>query len=335
MLIRRKKGWELPERIATPEARYVDRRRLLAGMGIGGLILAAPAALGQLGPKSDAASRVVPRHSAGPDEALASLYPAPRNARYEIDRPLTAERHATSYNNFYEFGSHKGISGAAQALRIRPWAVHIDGLVEQEMTVDIDTLLRSMPLEERVYRHRCVEAWSMTVPWSGFQMSALLDLARPLAAARYVEMHTFSDPEVAPGQRQAWYPWPYLEGLTIEEAANELTFLATGIYGKPLPKQNGAPLRLAVPWKYGFKSVKSIVRLRFTDARPRTFWDRVQPSEYGFWANVNPNVPHARWSQSTERVLGTNTRVPTRLFNGYAEFVQHLYNGLAGERLFT
>src|SRR5262245_48879876 len=202
MLIRRKKGWELPERIATPEARYVDRRRLLAGMGIGGLILAAPAALGQLGPKSDAASRVVPRHSARPDEALASFYPAPRNARYEIDRPLTAERHAASYNNFYEFGSHKGISGAAQALRIRPWAVHIDGLVEQEMTVDIDTLLRSMPLEERVYRHRCVEAWSMTVPWSGFQMSALLDLAPTRGRAVRRNAHVLrsrSCPRAAPG----------------------------------------------------------------------------------------------------------------------------------------
>jgi sulfoxide reductase catalytic subunit YedY len=277
----------------------------------------------------------LPPHFAAADEGSASLYPAPRNARYQVDGPLTAERLATTYNNFYEFGSHKDISRAAQALRIRPWAVRIDGLVEREMIVDIDTLLRSMPLEERVYRHRCVEAWSMTVPWSGFPMSALLDLACPLAAARYVEMHTFSDPEVAPGQHQAWYPWPYVEGLTIQEAANELTFLATGIYGEPLPKQNGAPLRLAVPWKYGFKSVKSIVRLRFTDARPRTFWDRVQPREYGFWANVNPNVPHARWSQSTERVLGTNNRVPTRLFNGYAEFVHHLYDELTGERLFT
>jgi sulfoxide reductase catalytic subunit YedY len=304
MLIRRKKGWELPERSATLEAHYVNRRRLLAGMGIGGLILAAPAAaLRQVGAESNVSSGAVPPQLAVADEGSASLYPASRNARYQIDRPLTAERLATTYNNFYEFGSHKGISDAAQALRIRPWAVCIDGLVEQEMTVDIDALLRSMPLEERVYRHRCVEAWSMAVPWSGFPMSAFLDLARPLAAARYVEMHTFSDPKIAPGQHQAWYPWPYVEGLTIEEAANELTFLATGIYGRPLPKQNGAPLRLAVPWKYGFKSVKSIVRLRFTDVRPRTFWDRVQPREYGFWANVNPNVPHARWSQSTERVL--------------------------------
>ena len=335
MLIRRKKGWELPERSATPEAHYVDRRRLLAGIGIGGLILAAPAVLRQVEAGSNVSSGAVSPHLATADERSASLYPAPTNARYQIDRLLTSERLATTYNNFYEFGSHKDISSAAQALRIRPWAVRIDGLVEREMTVDIDTLLRSMPLEERVYRHRCVEAWSMTVPWSGFPMSALLDLARPLAAARYVEMHTFYDPRVAPGQHQAWYPWPYVEGLTIEEAANELTVLATGIYGKPLPKQNGAPLRLAVPWKYGFKSIKSIVRLRFTDARPRTFWDRVQPREYGFWANVNPNVPHARWSQSTEYVLGNNIRVPTQLFNGYAEFVQHLYDELAGERLFT
>ena len=303
-------------------------------MGIGGSILAAPAVLGRVGAGFNISSGAVSPLFAA-DEESASLYPAARNARYQIDGPLTAERLATTYNNFYEFGSHKGISSAAQALRIRPWAVRIDGLVERAMTVDIDTLLRSMPLEERVYRHRCVEAWSMTVPWSGFPMSALLDLARPLAAARYVEMYTFSDPQVAPGQHQAWYPWPYVEGLTIEEAANELTFIATGIYGKPLPKQNGAPLRLAVPWKYGFKSIKSIVRLRFSDARPRTFWDRVQPREYGFWANVNPNVPHARWSQSTERVLGTNIRVPTQLFNGYAEFVQHLYDEFAGERLFT
>jgi sulfoxide reductase catalytic subunit YedY len=166
-------------------------------------------------------------------------------------------------------------------------------------------------------------------------MKAFVDLARPLSAARYVEMHTFFDPDVAPGQQQSWYPWPYVEGLTIEEATNELAFLVTGIYGKPLPKQNGAPLRLAVPWKYGFKSVKSIVRFRFTDTRPSTFWERIQPDEYGFWANVNPDVPHARWSQATERVLGTDARVPTRLFNGYGEFVQNLYDGIEGERLFT
>jgi methionine sulfoxide reductase catalytic subunit len=335
MPIRRKKGWELSEATATPESYYVDRCRLLAGMGISGLILAAPAALQRVGAGSDAASGVALGPRAAIDDPSGELYPVPRNARYEVDRPITAEKYATTYNNFYEFGSHKEIYREAQQLRVRPWEVRIDGLVEKETTIDIDQLLRRMPLEERVYRHRCVEAWSMTVPWTGFPMKALVDLARPLAAARYVEMQTFFDPEAAPGQRQAWYPWPYGEGLTIEETTNELAFLATGIYGKPLPKQNGAPLRLAVPWKYGFKSIKSIVRFQFKATRPRTFWHRIQSAEYGFWANVNPHVPHRRWSQSTERVLGTQTRIPTRLFNGYEEFVQHLYEGLVGERLFT
>ncbi len=335
MLIRRKRGWELSEPAATPERYYVDRRRLLARIGIGGLILAAPAALPRIGVGADAASAVPLRPRAAIDDPSEELHPAPRNARYDVDQPITAEKYATAYNNFYEFGSHKQIYREAQELRVRPWEVRIDGLVEREMTIDIDQLLRRMPLEERVYRHRCVEAWSMTVPWTGFPMKALVDLTKPLAAARYVEMQTFFDPEPAPGQRQAWYPWPYTGGLTIEEATNELAFLATRIYGKPLPKQNGAPLRLAVPWKYGFKSIKSIVRFQFKATRPRTFWDRIQPAEYGFWANVNPHVPHRRWSQSTERVLGTQTRIPTRLFNGYGEFVQHLYDGIAGERLFT
>ena len=335
MLIRRRKGWELSEAAATPEPYYVDRRRLLAGIGIGGLILVAPAALQRVREGPNPAAGVALRPSAAIDGPWEELYPEPRNARYEVDRPITDEKHATTYNNFYEFGSHKEIYREAQELRVRPWEVRIDGLIERKMTIDIDQLLRRMPLEERVYRHRCVEAWSMTVPWTGFPMKALVDLARPLAAARYVEMETFFDPEAAPGQRQAWYPWPYGEGLTIEEATNELTFLATGVYGKPLPKQNGAPLRLAVPWKYGFKSIKSIVRFRFEATRPRTFWDRIQPAEYGFWANVNPHVPHRRWSQSTERVLGTQSRIPTQLFNGYGEFVQYLYDSIAGERLFT
>ncbi len=334
MLIRRNQGWQLPERAATPEAHYLDRRKLLTGMGIGGLILAAPALL-RVGGTTGVAPTAVPVPSAVADEVSAAIRAASRNERYQVDRPLTAEIHATTYNNFYEFGSHKEIWGAAQALQARPWEVRIDGLVEREMTLDVDDLLRRIPAEERVYRHRCVEAWSMIVPWAGFPMKALVDFARPLSATRYVEMHTFFDPEAAPGQRQSWYPWPYVEGLTIAEATNELAFLVTGLYGKPLPKQNGAPLRLAVPWKYGFKSIKSIVRFRFTDARPRTFWERIQPEEYGFWANVNPEVPHPRWSQATERVLGTNTRIPTRLFNGYAEFVGHLYDGINGERLYT
>ena len=264
----------------------------------------------------------------------AGLYPVPRNETYVLDRALSPEDFVTTYNNFYEFGSHKQISKAAQALQIRPWTVRLDGLVEEERTIDIDTLLGLMPLEERLYRHRCVEAWSMAVPWSGFALKALVDLARPLGSAKYLRMETFNDPDVAGGQKASWYPWPYIEGLTIAEATNELAFIATGLYGKPIPKQNGAPLRLAVPWKYGFKSTKGIVRFTFSDKRPKTFWEEVQGREYGFWANVNPEVAHPRWSQATERVLGTPGRVPTRLYNGYGEFVAGLYEGMSRERLF-
>ncbi len=331
MPIRKKRAWELSERAATPEKTYVNRRRLLAGLGIagavGGAVLAAPA-LRRLG--ADPVPVVAPQ----PDPS-AGLYPVTRNAAYVLDRPLTAESDATSYNNFYEFGSHKAIANAAQALRIRPWTVTLDGLVEQEQVLDIDDLLKRMPLEERLYRHRCVEAWSMAVPWSGFALAALVDLARPLGSARYLRMETFYDPEMAPTQGQGWYPWPYVEGLTLAEATNELAFIATGLYGKPIPRQNGSPLRLAVPWKYGFKSIKSLVRFTFTEERPVGYWEEIQASEYGFWANVNPDVPHPRWSQASERVLGTNERVRTRLYNGYAPQVAHLYHGLQDERLFA
>jgi sulfoxide reductase catalytic subunit YedY len=223
---------------------------------------------------------------------------------------------------------------------VRPWTVKIDGMVEQEREVDIDQLIKAMPLEERLYRHRCVEAWSIAVPWSGFAMKHLVDYAKPLSGAKYVRMETFKDPDVASGQRAPWYPWPYVEGLTIEEATNELAFLVTGMYGKALPQQNGAPLRLAVPWKYGFKSGKGLVRFTFTDEMPKTFWWDVQAREYGFWANVNPKVDHPRWSQASEKFLKTlddvgtfasPERVPTQLFNGYAEQVAHLYDGLEKE----
>jgi sulfoxide reductase catalytic subunit YedY len=331
MKIRKKRGWELPEKAATPEKIYLDRRRILAGLGLGGAILAAPAAL-RMAPEHMRSAQAEPEPSPDP---WADLYPVQRNDAYRLDRPLTEESWATSYNNFYEFGSHKQIARAAQALPVQPWSVIIDGMVEKEVALDADQLIRRMPLEERLYRHRCVEAWSMAVPWSGFPLSALVELARPLGSARYLRMETFTNAEMAPGQRQSWYPWPYIEGLTMAEATNELAFIATGLYGKPMPRQNGAPLRLAVPWKYGFKSVKSIVRFTFTDERPVTFWEAIQASEYGFWANVNPEVPHPRWSQATERVLGSDERVPTQLFNGYGEYVAHLYRGLGGERLFA
>ena len=207
-------------------------------------------------------------------------------------------------------------------------------MVEKPFTVDADALIRKMPLEERLYRHRCVEAWSIAVPWSGFALEALVAMARPSSGAKYVEMHGFHDAEMASGQRQTWYPWPYLEGLTMEEATNELAFIATGAYGKAIAKQNGAPLRLAVPWKYGFKSIKSITRFTFTDKRPVSFWEKLAANEYGFWANVNPEVDHPRWSQATERQLGIGRRVPTLLYNGYAEYVAHLYKDMKGEILF-
>src|SRR5882724_8668839 len=312
MLIKMKRGWELPESAATPEHVFRARRRLCQAIAAGPVLLVAGAALGLRPARADA-------------DPSAALYPMAQNPRYKLDRPVTPEADATSYNNYYEFGSSKDVAGEAKALPARPWTA----------TIAIDDLLKKMPLEERLYRHRCVEAWSMAVPWSGFPMKALVDFARPLSAARYVRMETFMNPDVAEGQRAVWYPWPYIEGLTIAEATNELAFMVTGIYGKPLPPQNGLPLRLATPWKYGFKSIKSIVKFSFTDQRPVSFWETLQASEYGFWANVNPEIPHPRWSQASERVLGTGDRVPTQLFNGYAEFVADLYKGLQNERLFT
>ena len=326
MLIRVKRGWELPESAATPEAAFLNRRRLLKGLAAGPILAA--------GAPFAAALSLGTAAAAGDDDPTADLYPAPRNERFKLDRPLTDEEITGKYNNFYEFGSHKKVWKAAQKLKARPWTVAIDGLVEKPLTLDIDDLIRRMTLEERLYRHRCVEAWSMTIPWSGFPMKALLDLARPLSAAKYVEMQTFLDTKVAPGQRQFWYPWPYTEGLTIAEASNELAFMVTGAYGKPMAKQYGSPLRLAVPWKYGFKHIKSIVRIAFTDKRPKTLWETLSPKEYGFWANVNPEVPHPRWSQATERFLATGERIPTLLFNGYGEYVAHLYEGLKDEPLF-
>lgn len=323
MLIKRLRGWELPERAATSESLYLGRRELLKGLGVGTAMLAG----GTL--------PLAPVLAA--DDPSADLYPVARNPAYTLDDRFsgpTPEELATTYNNFYEFGSHKQIADAAQALKIRPWTVTIDGEVEETKTVEIDDLLRQMPLEERLYRHRCVEAWSMAVPWSGFPLKALVDFARPLGNAKYLRMETFNDPDMASGQRQFWYPWPYVEGLTIEEASHELAFIATGLYGKPMPKQNGAPLRLAVPWKYGFKSIKSITRFTFTEERPVSFWEEIQAAEYGFWANVNPEVSHPRWSQATEKPLGGDEKIPTLLYNGYEEFVAGLYADLQEEPLF-
>ena len=333
MLVKIRRGWEMPETQATPESVFRDRRRLLKAVAAGPILLAAPALLAACDGPSDAENRTATR-AAQESDPSAHLYPFKRNPLFTLDRDLTPEELATSYNNYYEFGSSKQIVGPAQKLPLRPWTVAITGMVEKPMQIDVDTLLKKMPMEERLYRHRCVEAWSMAVPWSGFPLRALVDLARPLSSAKYLRMTSFQLPEIAPGQKASWYPWPYVEGLTVAEARNELAFIATGIYGRPMPKQNGAPLRLAVPWKYGFKSAKGLVGFEFTDKRPKSFWQEVQGKEYGFWANVNPKVPHPRWTQARERVLGKPGRKATLPFNGYGEFVADLYKGMEGERLF-
>lgn len=321
MHVIRRRGWEIPESQATPEHIFLNRRTLIAGAASTAAAIALPGAASA-------------QRAADVPDPTGDLYPAKRNEKYVLGRDLTPEKTATTYNNFYEFGFSKNIVRPAQALPIRPWTVKFDGMVEKEQTVGIDDLIRAMPLEERLYRMRCVEAWSMAVPWSGFPMAKLVEFAKPLSSAKFVRMETFLNPSVAPMQKMPLYPWPYVEGLTIAEATNELAFMVTGFYGKPVPKQNGAPIRLMVPWKYGFKSLKSIVRFSFTDKRPVGYWEKTQGSEYGFWANVNPAVSHPRWSQATEEDITTGSRRPTVIYNGYGEYVAGLYKGMENEPLF-
>jgi len=315
-----KKGWQIGESETTPEEYFFrQRRRTIQGLGLFGLSLAA-GILPACGPAKDAARIGAQEHPAARER-----YPAKRNPRFTLDRPITEEVYAASYNNFYEFSTLKGsVYKKAARLRTHPWQVEVSGLLEKPQIFDIDELVRAMPLEERLYRFRCVEAWSMAVPWTGFPLRALIKMVRPLSSAKYLRFVTFLNPQDAPNQTPSYGPWPYTEGLTLAEAANELTILATGIYGHPLPKQHGAPLRLVVPWKYGFKSIKSIVRIEFTADQPRSFWNSIAPHEYDFRANVDPHVPHPRWSQATERLIDTGERRKTLPFNGYGEWVAQL-----------
>ncbi|SDG33922.1 sulfoxide reductase catalytic subunit YedY [Limimonas halophila] len=325
MRIKRSRPWDLPDHAVTDPDVFWNRRRLMQAAG-------ATAVAGTAGawPVTASAKKI----GAPADAPAAGKYPAPRNEAYTLDRPISGEELVSTYNNYYEFGSSKTIWKKAQDLPIRPWTVTIDGAVENEQQIDAADLLARMDLEERRYRHRCVEAWAIAVPWTGFPLRKLVEMAKPLSGAKYVRLETFHDPGVAAGQDSPWYPWPYVEALTIEEATNELALIGTGAYGHPLPKQNGSPLRLVVPWKYGFKSIKGIVRVSFVEAMPKTFWSKVNGREYGFWANVNPEVDHPRWSQATEEFLQSTDdvgflaspeKVPTKLFNGYAEQVAHLY----------
>jgi methionine sulfoxide reductase catalytic subunit len=246
-----------------------------------------------------------------------------------MDETPTPLRHVTGYNNFVEFGNDKEDPAArAHRLRTTPWTVSIEGLVKKPTTVSIEEILRLAPLEDRVYRLRCVEGWSMVVPWVGFPLATLLRQVEPLGSAKYIELVSVVQPDTQPGVRYPILDWPYTEALRLDEAMHPLTIVAVGLYGEVLPKQNGAPLRLVVPWKYGFKSAKSIVKIRFTETPPVTTWNKLQPDEYGFYANVNPGVEHPRWSQARERRLGEFFKRPTQLFNGYAEQVGQLYAGM-------
>ena len=326
--IKKKKGWEMPESESTPEKIYMDRRRLIKAIGIGAALLLAGCdsssyyGLWGGGEEKEKGRIEVPKTPTSP------LYPAKRNSAFTLERPLTPETTAAMYNNFYEFSWTKSVWKRVEKFQIRPWQIEVGGLVEKPLTFDIDGLVKMMPLEERLYRFRCVEAWAMAVPWTGFLMREFVKKVKPLSSARFVKMTGFLRPEEAPYQSsRPDLPWPYWEGLTMEEATNELTLLVTGVYGHELPKQHGSPLRLIVPWKYGFKSIKSIVRFEFTEESPGNFWNTMVPYEYDFRANVNPQAPHPRWSQETERMIGTNERRPTLKYNGYAEFVSQLYGG--------
>lgn len=310
MQIKKKRTWELPEAQVTDESVFFNRRQVLKAMGYG---LVASAAMPSL------------------LQATTAGFPSQLNSNYsELERDLTQEDLVTSYNNFYEFGFDKADpKHHAQKLKTDPWTLEVTGLVKKPQKFDANELAKQMGLEQRIYRFRCVEAWSMVVPWDGFQLSKLIELVQPLQSAKYVKFETFYDPDVAPGQRRSSYPWPYVEGLRMDEAMHELSLMVCGVYGKPLPNQNGAPLRLMVPWKYGFKSIKSIVKIEFTDTMPQSLWMQLAPREYGFYANVNPNVDHPRWSQKREKPLGSwFNKIDTLMFNGYEEQVAHLYKGM-------
>ena len=267
---------------------------------------------------------------------FSNLYANNNNNNYNkvIKRNLTSFENISKYNNFFEFGTTKQIWKQAQKLKIENWKIEISGSNISDKNIFLEDILQKVGIEERVYKFRCVEAWSMVVPWNGFPLSKLIKILDPKSDTKYVEFETFFRPDEANNQKQSWYPWPYKEIITINEAMHPLSFIATGVYGKPLPKQNGAPIRLVLPWKYGFKSIKSIVKINFTNTKTKSFWETIAPKEYGFWANVNPDVPHRRWSQEYEKDIDTGNRYPTLLFNGYSEWVSSLYVNVKSKSIF-
>ncbi|MBA3902535.1 MAG: protein-methionine-sulfoxide reductase catalytic subunit MsrP [Rhodocyclaceae bacterium] len=310
MLIRRPA--DLASSEITPRGLFERRRTFIKAAGLGS-IAGAAALLGLEAGNAMAGSK------------LAGV----RKSPFSIDEKATPFKDVTSYNNYYEFGTDKySPAHEAHRLKTRPWTVSIEGLVRKPRSLGIEDILRLAPLEERIYRMRCVEGWSMVIPWVGFPLAALLKQVEPLGSAKFVEFQTLSDPQSMPGVKSPVLDWPYLEGLRLDEAMHPLTIMAVGLYGEELPNQNGAPLRLVVPWKYGFKGAKSIVKIRFADRAPGTAWMKAAPQEYGFYSNVNPGVDHPRWSQATERRIGEFLKRKTLMFNGYGEQVAQLYAGM-------
>jgi sulfoxide reductase catalytic subunit YedY len=317
MLIR--KSDQIPYSEVTPKTAYLNRRAFMAGAVAAGTAAIAGKRIAGL---------ISPETSVHADTKLTTVK-SPLSLTGETPTSL---QDITHYNNFYEFGVDKGDPARkAWRLKTRPWTVSVEGLVKNKQKFDIDTLMKLHPLEERIYRHRCVEAWSMVIPWVGYSLSEFIQKCEPLPSAKYVQFLSLDDPNQMPGLSQANLDWPYSEGLRMDEAMHPLTLLTFGLYGETLPNQDGAPVRIVVPWKYGFKSAKSIVKVKFVDKQPRTTWNESAPNEYGFYSNVNPNVDHPRWSQKTERVIGASIfkqRKPTLMFNGYEDQVAKLYTGM-------
>jgi sulfoxide reductase catalytic subunit YedY len=297
----------------TPKSLYISRRDFLKAAGImtGSALLAACA----------------PTVASSTD--IAAPPPSRSDKTDEIGNAVNSLEDITNYNNYYEFSTNKeAVVSLAKDFKTHPWTVEVNGLVNKPRTFGVGDLLKLFPAEERIYRLRCVEAWSMVIPWEGFALAGLLKAVEPTSSARYVRFETILDPGQMPGQESRTYPWPYQEGLRLDEAMNDLTILATGLYGEPLPSQDGGPIRLVVPWKYGFKSIKAIVKIELTDRQPETLWSTIAPDEYGFYANVNPNIDHPRWSQASERRIGELSRRATLMFNGYEEQVAYLYKNM-------
>jgi sulfoxide reductase catalytic subunit YedY len=311
-----KKAPDIQSSEITPRSLYLNRRKFLAGAAITGVAVAAGAGLRQF---------IYPTTVAQAGNKIDGIQKSP----FSTTETITSEKDVTHYNNYYEFSTQKEEpADLAKNFRTRPWKVKIDGLVDKKQELDVDTIIKMAPPEERIYRHRCVEGWSIVVPWVGFSLSELIKRVNPQSKAKFVEFTTLLDPNQMPGQRRAVLDWPYVEGLRMDEAMHPLALLCFGMYGQDLPNQDGAPLRIVLPWKYGFKSAKAIVHIRFTDRQPLNTWNVSAPSEYGFYSNVNPTVDHPRWSQAKERRLGEFFKRPTLMFNGYADQVASLYSGM-------